>query len=158
MVYVLCAAYSSGSDGLPLVLLRLAGHALARLGIWLTLSRAIPSTAAAIVGRVVSVHDGDTSTSLVDRRQVKLRLTDIAAPEQRQAYGRRACQALADICAGTEANAEMVRRGLAWVFVKYAPGDSPLFAVESGARLAKRGLWAEDRPVPLWEWRRKDQD
>ena len=50
-------------------------------------------------------------------------------------------------------NAEQVRRGWAWVFVRYAPKNSPLYAVEREARLDRRGLWADDAPIAPWEWR-----
>lgn len=56
-------------------------------------------------------------------------------------------------CAGVDANAEQVRRRMAWVFVRYAPKDSPLYSVEAEARAAKRGLWADPEPVTPWEWR-----
>jgi len=54
-------------------------------------------------------------------------------------------------CAGMDANAEHVRRGMAWVYERYAPKVSPLYAVQSEARLAKRGLWQDARPVLPWE-------
>ena len=57
------------------------------------------------------------------------------------------------IFAVTNANAEQVQRGWAWVFPRYAPKNSPLYALEREARLDRRGLWADDRPVPPWEWR-----
>jgi len=57
-------------------------------------------------------------------------------------------------CAGVDANAEQVRRGWAWVFIRYAPKDSPLYRLEAEARADKRGLWADDEPVPPWGWRR----
>jgi endonuclease YncB( thermonuclease family) len=50
-----------------------------------------------------------------------------------------------------DANAEHVRRGMAWVYERYAPKVSPLYAVQSEARLAKRGLWQDARPVLPWE-------
>jgi endonuclease YncB( thermonuclease family) len=56
-------------------------------------------------------------------------------------------------CAGVDANAEQVRRGMAWVYVKYAPMDSPLFDLVQTARIGKRGLWADDGAMPPWEWR-----
>src|SRR5437773_12301983 len=129
-------------------------------------------------GRVVRVHDGDTLTVLVDHTQVRVRLTDIDAPELGQAFGKRSRQSLADMCAGQvarvadrgkdrykrtlghvncrglDANTEQVRRGMAWVYVRYAPKNSPLYALESTARSQRVGLWAEPAPVPPWEWRR----
>jgi endonuclease YncB( thermonuclease family) len=58
-------------------------------------------------------------------------------------------------CASVDANSEQVRRGMAWVFVRYAPKDSPLYQLESAARAQRVGLWAEPAPVPPWEWRRQ---
>ena len=58
-------------------------------------------------------------------------------------------------CGGIDANAEQVRQGMGWVYRKYAPKDSPLYAVEDDAKAAKRGLWADAEPVPPWEWRKE---
>ncbi len=128
-------------------------------------------------GRVVNVHDGDTLTVLVDRTQIRVRLVDIDAPELHQAFGRRSRQSLASMCAGQpahvaeqgkdryrrvlghvscgpfEANTEQVRRGFAWVFVRYVRKNSPLFELQSQAKLERRGLWTEPGAVPPWEWR-----
>ena len=128
--------------------------------------------------RVVSVHDGDTLTVLVDRRQVKVRLTDIDAPELGQPFGKNSKQSLSDLCfgklatldvrgrdrykrtiaqvtcEGRDANAGQVRRGYAWTYTRYAPAASPLYAIQSAAQTANRGLWADPAPVPPWNWRR----
>lgn len=128
-------------------------------------------------GRVVNVHDGDTLTLMVDRTKVRVRLVDIDAPELHQAFGRRSRDSLADMCAGqaahvtekgkdrynralghvrcagVDANTEQVRRGFAWVFVRYAPKDSPLYELQTAAKLEHRGLWVEHGAVPPWEWR-----
>jgi len=125
------------------------------------------------------VHDGDTLTILVERREVRVRLSDIDAPELRQPFGTRSRQSLSELCfgkpavlavrgqdryrrtlarvtcAGTDANAEQVRRGYAWTFTRYARTDSPLHALESEARAARRGLWADAAPVAPWDWRRE---
>ena len=144
----------------------------------LTLLLAVTPAQADVRGRVVSVHDGDTLTVLVERRQVKVRLTDIDAPELKQPFGTRSRQSLAELCfgkdasldvrgqdryqrtlatvtcAGTDANAEQVRRGYAWTYTRYARTNSPLIAIQSEARSAHRGLWSEPSPVAPWEWRR----
>lgn len=137
----------------------------------------VATIALAFEGRVVHIQDGDTLTVLVEQRQVKVRLASIDAPELGQPFGRAARAELARICAGqiadvvqtatdrygrtvaevtcggVHANAELVRAGLAWVYVKYAPRRSPLYALEAEAKSADRGLWSDRDPVPPWTWR-----
>ena len=129
-------------------------------------------------GRVVNVADGDTITVLRDRTQVKVRLLEIDAPEKAQAFGSKSKESLSEICFGKtaklegdskdqygrtlarvycdgiDANAEQVRRGMAWVYVQYAPKGSPLYAVQVDTKYARRGLWADNDPVPPWDCRR----
>lgn len=143
----------------------------------LTLALVGPVHGEELAGRVVEIQDGDTLTLLVSRQQIKVRLLDIDAPESKQPFGTRSRQSLADLChgkparvewqnmdrygrvlgrvhcAGVDVNSEQVRRGVAWVFERYAPKDSPLYAVQAEARIARRGLWQDARPVPPWEWR-----
>jgi endonuclease YncB( thermonuclease family) len=45
-----------------------------------------------------------------------------------------------------------VRRGIAWVYVRYLRGREPV-AIEAEARSAKRGVWADAMPAPPWDWR-----
>lgn len=148
------------------------------LGAWLAAFLLVfNASAAQISGRVVSIADGDTLTVLVDRKQIKVRLADIDAPERKQPYGTRSRQSLAELChrkpatvvrrdkdrygrvvgyvscAGIDANAEQVRRGVAWVYDRYAPAGSSLRPLEAKARAAQRGLWADARAAPPWDWR-----
>jgi len=52
-------------------------------------------SAATLDGRVVSIHDGDTITVLdASRKQHKIRLAGIDAPELKQAFGSRSKQNL----------------------------------------------------------------
>jgi endonuclease YncB( thermonuclease family) len=144
----------------------------------LPLLLALPPAHANVLARVVSVQDGDTLTVLVEQRQLRVRLTDIDAPELRQPYGTRSRQSLAELCFGKiaaldvrgqdrykraiarvtcdgrDANAEQVRRGYAWTYTRFAPADSPLHAIQNEARAVRRGLWADPSPVPPWDWRR----
>ena len=140
----------------------------------------LPSlTYADFTGKVVAVADGDTLTVLQEREQIKIRLVWIDAPEKAQPFGNRAKQSLAELCLGEvaqvaeqgkdrygrtlaqvtcngiDANTEQVRRGLAWVYRKYAPNDSPLYAIEKEARESGRGLWHDPEPLPPWEWRHR---
>jgi endonuclease YncB( thermonuclease family) len=129
-----------------------------------------------LVGRVVRVADGDTLTLLIDRKQIKVRLTEIDAPESKQAFGQRSRQSLGDMCAGqdavvqaagrdkygrvlgrvacrgVDANAEQVRRGMAWVFDRYVT-DRSLYALQNEARASQVGLWADKSPTAPWTWR-----
>lgn len=55
----------------------------------------IPVSAETLVGRVVSVHDGDTLTLLVEgNRQIKVRLAGIDAPERNQPFSAQSREAL----------------------------------------------------------------
>jgi endonuclease YncB( thermonuclease family) len=106
---------------------------------------------------------------------------DIDAPEGGQAFGKRSRQSLAQICAGkvaqvetrgndrygrvlgrvvcdgVDSNREQVSRGMAWVYARYAPKGSPLYALQAEAREAKRGLWSDLNAVPPWEWRQSQR-
>jgi micrococcal nuclease len=110
-------------------------------------------------GRVVNVSDGDTLTVLVNKTQVRVRLESIDAPEHKQAFGKRSQQSLAQLCAAKttsvketgsdrygrvlgwvvcdemNANAEQVRRGMAWDYVKYAASNSTLKRLAAPAPL-----------------------
>jgi endonuclease YncB( thermonuclease family) len=53
-----------------------------------------------------------------------------------------------------------VTDGMAWWYRHYAKEQTPedrgqYESAEQEARLQKRGLWADDVPVPPWEWRRR---
>jgi micrococcal nuclease len=134
---------------------------------------------AELSGRVVSVHDGDTITLAEHGQKVRVRLDGIDAPELAQRYGKSSRSALARLCRGkpavvsehgkdeeglvlgavtcngVDANAEQVKQGLAWVFRTYLPLGSPLYELETNARLMQRGLWRDEDPVPPWEWRKQ---
>ncbi len=129
-------------------------------------------------GMVVSVADGDTITVLRDRTQVKVRLLEIDAPEKAQAFGTKSKESLSEMCLGkaaeladkgkdrygrtlarvscdgVDANADQVRRGMAWVYDRYVT-DKTLYAVQEEAKEERRGLWHDDKPVPPWEWRQR---
>lgn len=139
----------------------------------------IAAPANALEGKVVGVQDGDTLTILdPTKRQHRIRLAEIDAPESKQAFGQRAKQALSKLCFGkhaevrntsadryqrvvgtvycdgSNANSELVRQGMAWVYVQYASKASPLFALEKTAQTNNVGLWADRHAIPPWEWRR----
>ena len=145
---------------------------------------AVPASAAVIRGRVVAVADGDTLTVLDARkRQQKIRLTGIDAPEKRQPYGDASRQHLAGLVFGREVEARCPKRdrygrwlckvgvdgkdanlaqlaaGMAWHYKAYGK-DQGLFdftgyaLIELEARYRRRGLWADSRPQAPWDFRR----
>lgn len=128
--------------------------------------------------KVVGVTDGDTLTALcAGNQQVKIRLAEIDAPEKAQPFGERSKQSLSDLCFDREAeitplttdrygrtvarvhcesidaNAEQLRRGMAWVYDKYVT-DRSLYALQDEAKSARRGLWLDKATTPPWEWRK----
>ena len=131
-----------------------------------------------LTGRVVSVADGDTVTILVGRRQVRVRLHGIDAPERTQDFSDRAKRFLSDrvfnqilevtvtdidhygrsVCvvrlpgSGKSLNEELVEQGLAWAYRRYS---SDYVGDEMKARRARSGLWSLPNPQPPWDFRRR---
>lgn len=133
--------------------------------------------------RVVGVQDGDTVTVYAPGQpQRRVRLVEIDAPESGQPYGQRAKQVLSAMVFGrsvrvveqgqdrygrtlgriyagsTDVNAELVRRGAAWVYRGYST-DRSLPPLEARARRRREGLWGlqPDQITPPWEWRRAER-
>jgi endonuclease YncB( thermonuclease family) len=128
---------------------------------------------------VVGITDGDTLKARCDTeppRTLAIRMSEIDAPERGQPFGNRSKQHLASLCfrkkaeirptatdrygrtvarvacQGTDANAAMVRAGLAWAFTRYLT-DPGIADLEAQARAAALGLWVDASPVPPWDWR-----
>ncbi len=128
--------------------------------------------------QVLRVKDGDSLVVDSGGHRVDVRLAAIDAPESNQPSGDEARSALSSLVSGKEVelrlvggdayrrvvahvlvdgvdvNAEMVRRGLAWVPRDYDPPPH-LLRQEDEARAAGVGLWAEAEPTPPWVWRKK---
>jgi hypothetical protein len=45
-----------------------------------------------------------------------------------------------------------------WWYRKYAPKNKELARAEAAARKAKRGLWADAKPIPPWDWRQSERE
>jgi micrococcal nuclease len=56
---------------------------------------------------------------------------------------------------GMNLNQELVKDGWCWWYRKYAPGNVTLEQLDTEAREARKGLWANPHPVPPWEWRER---
>ena len=155
---------------------------------WLFCSAALavgsaPLSPQPLVGRVVSVADGDTITVLdAQKRQHKIRLSGIDAPEGGQAFGNKSKQTLSDCAFGRQVSVEgdkldrygrtitrvvvdrvdcnlrQVELGMAWHYKKFASerpaAESQQYAAaEAVANATKRGLWSDLDAMPPWEWR-----
>ena len=130
-------------------------------------------------GRVTRVLDGDT-IDIMDAKNVthRIRLYGVDAPEKCQEYGAVASLYLAIVlnnksveiistardrygrligqvrCSGKDINAELVRNGLAWHYVRYAPQDVNLKGLEATAKSGAIGLWSSPNPIPPWQFRK----
>jgi micrococcal nuclease len=137
-----------------------------------------PKITERLTGKVVGVTDGDTVTLLVNQTPLKIRLYGIDAPETKQSYGNKSKQALASMVFGkvitlkktgndkygrtlgiihyrdTDVNAKMIEGGWAWHY-KHYNDESRLASLETKAKEAKLGLWAESQPIAPWEFRRQ---
>ena len=150
-----------------------------------TLLLATSLHAAEIQGTVVAVSDGDTITVLTPaKKQHKIRLLGIDAPEKEQPFGRKSKFSLSDMVYLKEVtvqtdkqdrykrdlgkvmlgekdiNLEQIKAGMAWHYKQYqrdqTPDDRKLYAeAEVAAKAKKLGLWSGKQAVPPWEFRRE---
>jgi endonuclease YncB( thermonuclease family) len=139
---------------------------------------------ATLTGRVVRITDGDTLVVLdSSNAQHKIRLAGIDAPERGQAYGTKSKEHLSDsvagkfvvveyekrdryerilgkvLLSGEDMNLEQIKAGLAWHYKKYQNEQTTADRVkysdtEREARMARRGLWHDDNPMPPWDYRK----
>lgn len=148
------------------------------LGLIVLLSVPLLARGQTYVGRVQAVLDGDTIRLLRDTGQiVQVELYGVDAPELGQPFGREAAQAVRRVVfrsrvrAAAESRDEdgrplvvvyvddrilnevLLRKGLAWWERRHAAHEDHYRRLERQARSAKRGLWAQSRPVPPWDWR-----
>lgn len=137
--------------------------------------------------RAIIIHDGDTVTVLNDRKeQIKIRLTMIDAPEFMQRFGKESRRnlstllfrkdvrvigdahdkygrLLAVIMLGEmDVNLEQIRKGFAWHYKRHMwdqdEEDRNKYAeAEEAAREQKLGLWADENPVPPWQFRKDEE-
>jgi endonuclease YncB( thermonuclease family) len=134
-----------------------------------------------IAGVVIGVAEGDTLTMVdSENTQHVIRLAGIDAPDMEQPYGNVSRQHLADLAFSKRASAdcyrtdrygravctvkvdgrdlalEQLKSGLAWWSLKYSQ-EQPDWQrkayemAQKGASADKKGLWRDDKPVPLRE-------
>ena len=143
-----------------------------------------PACAQAWPGDVLDIHDGDTvRVQPADGAAVSIRVYGVDCPELGQPYGTAARNLTAHLLNGRKVEIipaqtrksykrevagvvllddmivlqdALISAGLAWVddrFCRMAVCD--LWRQhQADAKAARRGLWADDSPIPPWTWRR----
>jgi micrococcal nuclease len=131
--------------------------------------------------KVVRVVDADSLRALHDGKELDIRLEGIDCPEHGQAFGHKPKQATSELAFGKTViirptgadqhgrtlanvilpdgrnlNRELVRLGYARWFRRYSKDES-LGCLEADARHARRGLWADAKPIAPWDWREAQQ-
>jgi len=135
-----------------------------------------------VVGKVISVIDGDTIKILTDKsKELEIKLAEIEAPERDQPYGRTSKQNLSQliynrvvtvkyssrdryarivgyvVLNNTDINLRLIKSGSVWVHDYYSLGKRGKIYKEQEAiaKNNKVGLWAlqESQRVSPWHWR-----
>lgn len=128
----------------------------------------------ATVDRVI---DGDTLSVKTPEGLERIRISQIDAPEQSQAFGLEATQCLTglvknytlNICSdgqdqygrtiaeitvkGKNIGRLMVEQGCAWAYTKYLKVGSDLPAIQENAKQSSVGLWASHNAYAPWNYR-----
>jgi endonuclease YncB( thermonuclease family) len=141
-----------------------------------------PAAKPAFPATVLRATDGDTIVVRTnDAEDIKVRLYGIDAPEVKQEGGKEATAALRPLQGqmviiremdidqsgqtvalvehnGRSVNLDLVAQGHAWFYSQYCktgPMCGQIKVAQDEARAAKRGLWAGEKPVAPWDWRKK---
>lgn len=144
---------------------------------------ALSLQAAEFEAEVAAVMDGDTVKVLTsDKREIKIRLEHIDAPEKKQAFGQVCKSMLSDLIFGKvvyirsqkrpdrygrmiaeifmceaskeSVNMALVRQGCAWHYKAFSK-DSTYAEAERIARESRAGLWKDESPIAPWNWRKR---
>jgi endonuclease YncB( thermonuclease family) len=134
--------------------------------------------------RVVAVADGDTITIEPPQGgdRVKVRLHGIDCPETKQPYGQTAKGFVSNTVLFKTVDVQstpqgkdrygrivavieipgvgilqelLLEAGLAWVYPQFCKDCGAWEAMEAEARRQRKGLWAGEKPIEPWEWRKK---
>ena len=130
--------------------------------------------------KILRVIDGDTVSAESRGTEIKIRLSEIDAPEMGQPFGTNSKKCLSELIrenSGLKFKSdgqdgygrslgwlmtdqinlyyERVKRGCAWVYDRYVI-DKTIYGFQNGARLKKLGLWRSQNPVKPWIWRRSN--
>ncbi len=130
--------------------------------------------------KIIRVIDGDTLLAESRGTEIKIRLSEIDAPEMNQPYGTNSKKCLSELIRessslkfksdgqdnygrslgwlvtdGKNLNYEMIKQGCAWVYDRYVINKT-IYSFQNGARLKNIGLWNQNNPVAPWIWRRNN--
>ena len=132
-----------------------------------------------IKGKVIHISDGDTIHILTAQKEkYKIRLNDIDAPENKQAFGNKSKENLKKYIynknvsvyyktkdkygriLGTvylnnqDINLQQIKDGFAWVYKKYSK-NIIYYKAEKEAQNKRKGLWQDKNPIEPWIYRKK---
>ena len=133
-----------------------------------------------LIGEVLKVTDGDTITVRSSKgKTMEIRFHGIDTPEYNQPHGSEASKALKRLLSGDSVqidvkgtgrygrtigvvyvsdiniNEVMVCNGHAWWYKRYAASAANLRRCQETAKASGKGLWANENPIPPWEWRKR---
>lgn len=132
-------------------------------------------------GKVVGLSEGDTLSILIGESDIRtVCLSGVDCPDKGQEFYQESKTAASDLCLGKQVsieitgindqgktlgvvtleeglnlNQELLRRGWAFHYTRYGQ-DPTLAELESQARTAHLGLWAQAEPVAPWTFRKED--
>ena len=130
---------------------------------------------------VTAVTDGDTIEVKLHSQYTIVRLKGIDAPELDQPFGVKSKQVLENKLLGKKVNIdgieidrygrlisdikignrsicrELVQEGYAWHYKQYS-NNSQLDAAERSAIKDRKGLWADNKPLPPWKYRQQQRN
>lgn len=131
--------------------------------------------------KIIKVSDGDTATCLTSQNeQLRVRLSQIDAPEKAQAFGQASKRALSNLIHNQSVtlmihnqdrygryvseiylhdqniNKQMVIIGMAWAYKEYLK-DNEYLSLEQQARTKKLGLWADKKPIYPSDFRKSQR-
>ena len=130
--------------------------------------------------KIVRVIDGDTVLAESRGTEIKIRLSEIDAPEMNQPYGTNSKKCLSELIRESSSlkfksdgqdnygrslgwlvtddknlNYEMIKQGCAWVYDRYVINKT-IYSFQNGARLKNLGLWKQKNLIAPWIWRRNN--
>ena len=142
-----------------------------------------------VVFEVVGVNDGDTVTVLLktdeEKKQRKIRLATIDAPEYNQPFGKKSRRHLSDLVYrkeitinkmgqdrygriiaeifvdGKNINVEQIRNGYAWHYKRHQRQQTyeqriVYSQAQNEAKEKRLGIWQLKKPIPPWAYRKRN--